>query len=355
MMMSPRLTAISILMSAALFYPSAGPAKARAGSLEEIAGEKKHHAPGGGFLNPWYAGKKRNFFDFLRWRFSRNPYGNEKTKEVRFNVLRPDFSSLDKTRADYAVWLGHSTVLIKAGARTIITDPVFWDIPVFIKSIKRKTPLPVAPDLLPRVDYVLISHGHYDHLDTESIKFLKKRFDPLFITGPGYEPYFSSLGISRHIALDWWEEYREGDVKIRALPIQHWSKRFFFGADKMLWASFLIEHGGKRHYWIGDSGYFEGFREIGEKFGPMDVLFVPIGAYEPRWFMKTYHMNPEEAVRVAGDVRAKTFIPIHWGTFDLTDEPLNLPLKRLKEVYKEQSGPALKVLPHGGHFIVPRL
>src|SRR3989304_10359007 len=119
-MRSPRLTVISIFKSAALFYPLSGRAKACAASLEEIAGEKKHHAPGGCFLNPWYAGKRRSFFDFLRWRFSRNPYGNEKTKEPRFNVLRPDFSSLDKTRADYAVWHSIQNGFQKIGANAII-------------------------------------------------------------------------------------------------------------------------------------------------------------------------------------------------------------------------------------------
>ncbi|MBI5560608.1 MAG: MBL fold metallo-hydrolase [Deltaproteobacteria bacterium] len=321
--------------------------------LEEIAKKKMHHGHSGRFFNPWSKGKRRGVFDFLRWRFSRNPYEEEKKKAVRFNVVRPDFGELDGNGSDYAVWLGHSTVFMKAGGKTIITDPVFQDIDLFIKSIKRKTPFPVNPEELPGIDYVLISHGHYDHLDTRTVRFLKERSDPFFITGPGYERYFASLGISRHIVLDWWEQYAEGDIKIRALPVQHWSKRLFYGTDKMLWSSFLLEHGKRKYYWIGDSGYFEGFKEVGGKFGPVDVLFVPVGAYEPRWFMETYHMNPEEAFKTAQDVRAKTFIPIHWGTFDLTDEPLWLPMKRLREVYKEGTGPALKVLEHGGHFAVP--
>ncbi len=108
-----------------------------------------------------------------------------------------------------------------------------------------------------------------------------------------------------------------------------------------------------KYYWIGDSGYYEGYKEIGEKFGPIDILFVPVGAYEPRWFMKSYHVNPEEAIQVAKDVQAINFIPIHWGTFDLTDEPLWLPIKHLKEIYKEDSNPKLRVLEHGGHFILP--
>ena len=318
-------------------------------SIEEIARKKAHHGSDGRFLNPWCKDCRKSFTDFLNWViFSKNVYKEEKKKEVKFDVVTPDFSKLNEASKDYMVWLGHSTVLMKIGNKTIITDPVLWDINFLLK---RKTPFPIEPEKLPHIDYVLISHGHYDHLDTKNIKFLKERFNPYFISGPGYEDYFNSIGISKYIALDWWDEYKIGDIKITSLPVQHWSKRSLFDTDKMLWCSFLIKHGGIKYYWVGDSGYYDGYKEIGEKFGPIDVLFVPVGAYEPRWFMKTYHVNPEEALQVAKDVRAKNFIPIHWGTFDLTDEPLWLPVKHLKEIYKDESNPKLRVLEHGGHFI----
>lgn len=321
-------------------------------SIEEISIKKAHHSKEGRFLNPWCPDCRKSFFDFLRWQiFSKNVYAEEKKKEVKFNVVKPDFNMLDdKAVTDYIIWLGHSTVLMKVGSKVIITDPVFWDINLLLK---RKTPFPIEPETLPRIDYVLISHGHYDHLDTKSIKFLKERFDPVFISGPGYEDYFASVGISNHIVLDWWEKYEVLGMKITSLPVQHWSKRGIFDTDKMLWCSFLIEKDNRRYYWIGDSGYYEGYKEIGKKFGQIDVLFVPVGAYEPRWFMKTYHVNPEEAIQVAKDVRAKIFIPIHWGTFDLTDEPLWLPIKHLREIYKTASDPSLKILDHGGHFVYP--
>lgn len=318
-------------------------------SLEEMAKKKIHHGKNGRFLNPWLGDGRRSFFDLLRWIiFSKNVYSEEKKKDVNFNVVNPDFNSLGKITGDYIVWLGHSTTLIKVNNKIIITDPVLWDINFLLK---RKTPFPIDPERLPRVDYVLISHGHYDHLDTKSIKFLKERFNPSFITGPGYEDYFSSIKISKHIKLDWWERYEIEDIGITSLPVQHWSKRTPFDDDKMLWCSFLIEHDSMKYYWIADSGYYKGYKEIGEKFGPIDVLFVPVGAYEPRWFMKPYHVNPEEALQVAKDVRAKTFIPIHWGTFDLTDEPLWLPIKHLKEIYKDDLNPLLTILKHGEHFI----
>ena len=319
-------------------------------SIEEIARKKVHHGKDGRFHNPWCEGCRRSFVDLMKWMvFSKNVYKEEKKKGVRFNVITTDFAKLNETSKDYAVWLGHSTVLIKVNGKVIITDPVLWNINFLLK---RKTPFPIEPEKLPQINYVLISHGHYDHLDTKSIKFLKERFNPFFISGPGYEDYLNSIGISKHIVLDWWENYQIEGIKITSLPVQHWSKRTPFNDDKMLWCSFLIEHGDRKYYWVGDSGYYEGYKEIGEKFGPIDVLFVPVGAYEPRWFMKPYHVNPEEAVQVARDVRAKNFIPIHWGTFDLTDEPLWLPIKHLKEIYKDESNSKLRLLKHGGHFIL---
>jgi L-ascorbate metabolism protein UlaG (beta-lactamase superfamily) len=316
-------------------------------SIEEVARKKLHHREDGSFFNPWCRDCRKGSFDYLKWRLSWNVYREEKKKEVRFNVERPDFIKLDKESGDYMVWLGHSTVLMRVGNKTIITDPVFWDVNFFIK---RKTPFPIEPEKLPPIDYVFVSHGHYDHLNTKTIKFLKERFDPIFITGPGYEDYFTSIGTSKHIVLDWWESYVVEAMKITSLPVHHWSKRGLFDTNRMLWCSFLIEREGVKYYWVGDSGYYGGYREIGEKFGPIDVLFVPLGGYEPRWFMRTYHVNPEEAVEIAKDVRAKTFIPIHWGTFDLTDEPLWLPIEHLKEIYKAGEGPVLEILNQGGTF-----
>jgi L-ascorbate metabolism protein UlaG (beta-lactamase superfamily) len=318
-------------------------------TIEEIAREKLHHRADGTFSNPWCIDCGKGFLDLLKWRFSRNSFRELRKRVVGLQVKTPDFERLAGTPGDYMVWLGHSTVLMRVGGKTILTDPVFGDVNFLIR---RKTPFPIEPEKFPRVDYVLISHAHYDHLNTETIESLRDRFDPFFVTGPGYGAYFASIGTSKHVVVDWWETHRAASVLITSLPVQHWSKRWFNDTNRSLWSSFLIEAGGRKYYWVGDSGYYRGFSEIGEKFGPIDVLFVPVGSYEPRWFMKTNHMNPEEAVRVAGDVRAKTFIPIHWGTFDLTDEPVWFPVERLKKLYKGVESPKLVVLDHGGHFRV---
>lgn len=279
--------------------------------------------------------------------FSESKWAAEKKRPVSFEVIKPDFTALEKTGKDYIVWLGHSTAVIKTSGKRIITDPVFWNVTRFVK---RKTPLPVDPAGLGRIDYVLISHSHYDHLNTESVRFLKERFDPVFICGPGYGDYFKPIGITRFIELNWWEGHTADGLRITSLPVQHWSKRTLSDTNKRLWTSYLIESRGMKYYYIGDTGYYEGFKEIGGKFGPIDVLMVPVGAYEPRWFMKTNHVNPEEALMIARDVRAKTVIPIHWGTFDLTDEPLWLPIEHLKEIYDSGKDPQMRILPHGGSW-----
>lgn len=315
---------------------------------EEHALRKAPVDKDGRFYNPWLGEEGRSFADFIKWKLSKNPYKEEKKTKPQFRVETPDFKSLMKQKGDWFVWLGHSTVLMRVNNKTIITDPVFWDVNFLVK---RQTPFPIDPAELPKIDLVLISHGHYDHLDTKSVEFLKEKFDPFFVTGPGYHGYFSALGITRHTSVDWAEEYSCEGMKITSLPVQHWSKRTFSDGNKMLWCSFLIEHGGKKYYWVGDSGYYAGFKEIGDKYGPVDVLFAPIGAYEPRWFMKENHMNPEEALRAAQDLKAKTFIPIHWGTFDLSDEPLDLPVKRLKEIYKKETGIELRFVDHGGSYV----
>ncbi|MBI5827004.1 MAG: MBL fold metallo-hydrolase [Deltaproteobacteria bacterium] len=304
------------------------------------------------FYNSWAQKRKWVSIDLVKWLvFSRNRFREEKKRPVSFPVDAVDFGLLSKDSRDYIVWLGHSTVLMRVGGRTVITDPVFWDVNFLVR---RKTRFPVDPDALPHIDYVLISHGHYDHLNTKSVRFLKERFDPVFVSGPGYEDYFRSAGVSRCAPIGWWEALSGSGVRITSLPVQHWSRRTIFDANKMLWCGFLIENllSKKKYCWLGDSGYFGGFKDIGERFGPIDFLLVPVGAYEPRWFMKPNHMNPEEALTAAQDMRAKTVIPIHWGTFDLTDEPLYLPIERLKEVYDGKSGIELKILNHGGHIVV---
>ncbi len=340
---------IVILSALILFCAGVRPALAEESTLRKAPQDEQDR-----FYNPWMKTPRHSFFDFLKWRFSTNRWAEEKKHEAPFEVEKTDIKALEKTGRDYIVWLGHSTVLIKAAGKRILTDPVFWDVNFLIK---RKTPLPIDPENLPRIDYVLISHSHYDHMDTKSLVFLKEHFDPYFITGPGYGDYFRSIGSKKNVALNWTESYSANGLKITSLPVQHWSKRGLFDTNKMLWCSFMIESDGKtprRYYWAGDSGYFRGFKEIGDKWGPFDVAMLPVGSYEPRWFMKTNHMNPAEAVAAAVDLRAKVTIPIHRATFDLTDEPLHQPVELLEKALSARTNhPKFKILHHGGAYLPP--
>ena len=317
-------------------------------SIEEMAKKKLHHGKDGRFLNPWCDDCQKSFVDFLKWQFSSNQYSERKEEAPHIPFEKPDLKSLELTDKDWFVWLGHSTLLMRVGGRHLITDPVFEGATIFVE---RETPLPINISDLPKLDYILISHGHYDHLDTESLKLLNKKFSPTVISGPGYENYFASIGIKKTLPLDWWESHDAGEIKITSLPAQHWSKRTLFDSYSMLWCSFIIEKGESRYYWLGDGGYYGGFSEIGEKLGPFDIVFLPIGAYEPRWFMKSHHMNPDEALMAAWELKAKVMIPTHWGTFDLTDEPLDLPPELVREKYYGFRGDfELKVLPVGGAY-----
>jgi L-ascorbate metabolism protein UlaG (beta-lactamase superfamily) len=344
----------AVLSGVALYlvFSYSGHARSRVPDMTvlEMAERKFHHRGDGTFFNPWCATCERSFVDFLKWRISGNPYGDEKKKTARFPVERPDMKALEAGAGDYAVWLGHSTVLMRAGNRRVMTDPVFSDINFLLR---RKTPFPIEPGGLPSIGFVLISHSHYDHMNTRSLRLLKDLHDPVFVTGPGYGEYFSSvIKTGRHVSLDWTESYSDGGFRITALPAQHWSKRGLSDTNRLLWASFLVEADGRKYFWAGDTGYFSGFKEMGERFGPVDAAFLPIGSYEPRWFMKENHLSPEEALAAAKDLGARVLVPIHWGTFDLTDEPLDLPARRLREAADRDAGgnPAVVILRHGGHI-----
>lgn len=343
------LLCITFILLAAL-HSNADIANKNVIEIEVMAKEKMHHRKDGRFFNPWCDDCQKSFFDFLKWKFSSNDYSSRKEERPHIPLEKPDIKALEASGEDWFIWLGHSSVLMKAGGKYLITDPVFEGAIIFVD---RETPSPIDIDELPGLDYILISHGHYDHLDTDTLIKLNKKFSPEVISGPGYEDYFSSIGIKKRIPLDWWESYDDGEISIRSLPAQHWSKRTLFDSHGMLWCSFIIDSAKMRYYWLGDGGYFRGFKEIGDKFGPFGIAFLPIGAYEPRWFMKSHHMSPEEALIAAKDLKTKRLIPIHWGTFDLTDEPLDLPLKEVKEKhYPFRNDFELKTLPIGGVHIV---
>ena len=230
-------------------------------------------------------------------------------------------------------WIGHATLLIQMAHVTFLTDPTWSNrpSPVPIVGPSRFVEPGLAIDDLPPIDFVLISHNHYDHLDLPTLTTLAKRNpDTTFFVPLGNGNLLRKKGIENVKELDWGQTETFEDATIHCLPSQHWSKRSLTDDHKALWSSWAVTGPERRFYFSGDTGYFSGFEDIGRLLGPFDLAAVPIGAYEPQAMMRESHMNPEEAVKAAQDLQAKTAIAVHFGTFDLSDEPLDEPPKRFK-------------------------
>ena len=230
-------------------------------------------------------------------------------------------------------WVGHATLLVQMEHLTFLTDPIWSNrpSPVPFAGPNRYVKPGIAIEDLPPIDFVMISHNHYDHLDVPTLRKLAKRSpDTIFFVPVGNGKLLRKKGIEQVRELDWGETASIKGATIHCLPTQHWSKRSLTDTRKALWSSWAVTGPQRRFYFAGDTGYFEGFKEIGEKLGPFDLAAVPIGAYEPNAMMKASHMNPEEAVQAAVDLQAKTAVAMHFGTFDLSDEPIGEPPLRFK-------------------------
>jgi L-ascorbate metabolism protein UlaG (beta-lactamase superfamily) len=302
--------------------------------IESLARAKAHHK-NPGFINPWLPEENpAGLLRFLTWRFSTNPFKEEKKTRPVFQTFKPDVKKI-LGGGDSVTYLGHGTLWIHLMGNNILTDPIFEDITFFFR---RFAPFPLPPEELPPMQVVLISHSHLDHLDSDSIRRLGST--PLYLVPLGYRDWFKDLlPGAKIVELDWFETHTHEGVTYRLLPTQHWSKRAPFDTNRRLWGSWLIEAGNRKVYYAGDSGYFQGFAEYGEKFGPIAAALLPIAAYEPRWFMSTFHMNPDEAVRAFQDLRADYFIPQQWGVFDLTDEPMDAPPRDYREAARKAGLP----------------
>jgi N-acyl-phosphatidylethanolamine-hydrolysing phospholipase D len=298
------------------------------------------HEEQGRFFNPWRRATARPL-DLLRWKLERNPYDKRTPPQVP--VVSNDGAYLaDPTSPDSITWVGHSTFAVQDGGEVFLTDP-HWGPRALLPPRHLPPGIPIAA--VPRHAFAVLSHNHYDHLDAWTVARLPPSVD-------WYVPLGLAAWLRRHgrpaagaavRELDWWQSVQRGRWTLTCLPAQHWSNRLDSGRNSTLWCSWLLDSGRRRYYFAGDTGYFLGFAEFGRRFAPIDVALLPIGAYEPRWFMANVHMNPAEAWRGFLDLDARWMVPMHWGTFDLTNEPIDLPPKVLVEAVAAARGNASRV------------
>jgi N-acyl-phosphatidylethanolamine-hydrolysing phospholipase D len=303
--------------------------------------ERMHHAPDGTYRNPWLDGQVRRFSSVLRWWWQRTFRGVPADPDpAAFPLGTPAFRNPRAPAGVLTVtWIGHATMLLQIGGRNVLTDPVFGEraSPVGFAGPRRWVAPGVALDALPPIDAVVVSHNHYDHLQMESVRGLAARFPAASWLVPcGLKPLLRRGGATEVLELDWWESARIDGLTITATPAQHFSGRGFTDRNHTLWCGFAVSGGGCRVFFPGDTAYHPEFSLIGERCGPFDLALFPIGAYEPRWFMRPMHLDPDEAVRAFVDIGGKAagvFGAIHWGTFKLSDEPMDEPPRRARAAW----------------------
>jgi N-acyl-phosphatidylethanolamine-hydrolysing phospholipase D len=299
-----------------------------------------HHRPGGGFRNPWVAEAVPGYGSLLKWMLvhrTTRPRPTDPDPSV-FARVRPAFVAPRAPVSQLTVtWVGHSSVLIQLDGRNILTDPMWSEraSPVQFAGPRRWVPPAVGFAELPPLDIVLLSHNHYDHLDDATVRRLTRAHpQATWILPLGLAGFVQQRGARQVIELDWWQEHATPALRIVATPALHFSSRGIGDRGATLWCGFaLAAASGRRVFFAGDTGFHPEFARIGERCGPFDVALMPIGAYEPRWFMRYLHMNPEEAVAAFRAVNARVMVPIHWGTFKLTDEAMDEPPVRARAAW----------------------
>ncbi len=280
-----------------------------------------------------------------RWTYDRLRHRLPHPPAAPIRGVPPDVEYLRSNRTDTTLtWIGHASLLLQLAGRNMLIDPVFSRrvSPVAFAGPRRHQPPGLSLAQLPSIDAVLISHNHYDHLDRPSVRGVARQAGgpPPFLVPRGVESWFARQvpsatvnGTSTAVGVEWHDTHRldtpTGDLELHFLPVQHWSSRSALRRNDTPWGSWAIVHPSFRFWYSGDLGYSDDPRRIGAQFGGFDFAAIGIGAYEPRWFMRTQHVNPDEAVQVMLDVGADAAIGVHWGTFPLTDESLDQPPKDL--------------------------
>ena len=273
-------------------------------------------------------------------------------RKASFPIVANDGRALREGRGEATVtWVGHSTLLIQLDGVNVLTDP-HWSrraSPVSFGGPRRLTPPGLRFEDLPPIHVVVISHDHYDHLDRETVKRLAATHRPKFLVPLGLKSWLAEIGVTDVDELDWWDESRAHGLTFVCVPARHFSGRTPWDRNQRLWSGWAVIGRERRLYFAGDTAYWRGLKEIGARLGPFDLAAIPIGAYLPPVIMKASHTTPEEALAALGDVRGRLFVPLHWGTFDLADEPPRDPPRRLQaEARRLHLGPdRVWLLRHG--------
>lgn len=266
----------------------------------------------------------KSFFNILKWSLNRP---DAKYPDWIENKFKPELPKKIQSSEVFSTFVNHATFYLQTTNFNFLTDPVFSDrtSPVSFAGPKRVRPVGLTIEEIPEMQFVLISHNHYDHMDMSAIEELHKKFKPVFVVPLGNERYMNHIKEIKIVELDWWQsttvENKGEKAIITLVPAQHWSARGLDDRRQALWGGFVVQANNQKIFFAGDTGYNDKiFKEIGHRFDGIDLAFLPIGAYEPRWFMKLHHMNPEDAVQVHLDLKAKKSVGMHFGTFRLTDE-----------------------------------
>lgn len=330
-----------------------------------------HHAPDG-FCNPLPIRQEPGAY--RRWRRERKAAGAPHPPAGGYEAFKAQWwqpANFSGTE-DALWWLGHACVLVRVGGLHVLTDPVLGAraSPVSFAGPRRHTPVAAGVRALPRIDVVLISHNHYDHMDSRSVRKLAWRFpDATFLAPLGLARWLKKRGVRDARELDWWQHTSLGGARFHAVPAQHWSARTPWDRNRTLWCGWVIEYGviehrvmepgvmkpgGWRFYFAGDTGYAPMLAQISERLGPPDLAALPIGAYAPRWFMQPQHIDPSEAVRLHRELGVRRSVPIHWGAFELADERLDEPPRLLAAALARQGVPAEEFAPlrMGGRLLL---
>ena len=307
------------------------------------------HFDGKRFFNPWGANVAKSLLDVLKWKLG----GGQRAwpPSPPPDQMAPRFHPGADTATTHVTYIGHATTYLQSPSLSVLTDPQFSlrASPLRFAGPKRFRPPALHLEELPGVDAVVISHNHYDHLDLPTLAALQRKFKPTFIVPLGNAKLLTETGLKNLVELDWWQSH-EG---VQLVPAQHWSARSLRDRNQALWGGFVLHMDGRKIFFAGDTGYGPHFKWIQDRLGAMDLSLLPIGAYEPRSFMKEQHMNPKDAMQAHFDLGSKQSFAIHYETFRLTDEGYHEPRQWLERLKLEHNlAPPDFLLPRIGETLV---